>query len=109
MMMYIMKHEKPQILHRIAAEIAGQLPDTAPADTIQSEELTSSTEMTADAKAARREYQRNYRERNREKLREYWREWAKAHPEQRKQTQVRYWQRQAALMAAQATAEVKEG
>lgn len=107
MMKYIMKHEKPQILHRIAAEVAGQFVEAAQADAIQSAEPHPAAEQdtqtqTKTAKAvtdaaleAKRSYNRQYREKNAERLREYKRNWNRTHPDKVRAATERYWQRRA--------------
>lgn len=106
MMMYITKNDAfTEVLHKIAAETAGQFPDAAPAAEIQSEEPNRTADhnadvMTDNALKARREYGRKYREENRERLREYHRNWSRDNPERVRAHQARYWQRQAERMTA---------
>lgn len=106
MMMYITKDlVKPQILHRIAAEVAGQFVESAQADAIQSAEPHPAAEQdtqTQTAKAvtdaaleAKRAYNRQYREKNAERLREYKRNWNRTHPDKVRAATERYWQRRA--------------
>lgn len=49
------------------------------------------TEMTEEAKVARREYQRKYRQKNREDIREYTRAYYVVNKDKRKEALDRYW------------------
>lgn len=98
----------PEVLHKAAAEIAGQaiaaaeeITQPEELDEIQTEgnapELSKTPAELSEsdrAREARRAYHRRYRQEHRAELNEKRRKWARDNPEKIRAQQERYWARQ---------------